>query len=180
MTKTSKQQIIAAAEALILAQDNTEISLTQLSTKLGITHGALYKHFPNKQALWTAVAAAWFQEEILNRLSIPQRGSRKERLHAWLWAFVNAKKAAYNSDSKMFTLNTTYIDQNPAALSQVLQGAYAQMNEILGLPADDYGHAEMILATFAIFTLPNFKSSWNDAEYADRFEAIWNLIKGGV
>ena len=80
----------------------------------------------------------------------------------------------------MFALNTFYIDNHPQALRQVLTNAYIQINQILKLPSDNYQHAEMILATFAIFTLPNFKDTWNDPDYQQRFEAIWNLIKDGI
>lgn len=180
MVKTSREQIITIAEALIQENDTAEVSLTQLSQRLGITHGALYKHFQNKQDLWTAVSSAWFNREIIGKLQLPTHGSRDQRLHDWLWAFVNAKKAAFNSDAKMFSLNTAYVDNNPAALHQVLTGAYHQMNRILGLPVEETDHAEMILATFAIFTLPNFKETWNDAAYQQRFEAIWQLIKVGI
>lgn len=180
MAKTSKQQIIATAENLIMTTGSAEVSLTQISAQLGITHGALYKHFHNKQALWKAVASAWFEREIINKISIPADGNPHQRLHAWLWAFVNAKKAAFNADSKMFALNTAYIDNNPAALRQVLQSAYLQMNQILGLSPENTDHVEIILATFSIFTLPNFKETWNDPDYQQRFEAIWNLIEPGL
>ncbi|MFM9745132.1 TetR/AcrR family transcriptional regulator, partial [Streptomyces brasiliscabiei] len=69
MGKTSRQQIIETAERLILETDSPEVSLTQISSALGITHGALYKHFQNKQALWTAVAIDWFNREIINKIS---------------------------------------------------------------------------------------------------------------
>lgn len=180
MAKTSRQQIIETAEALIMEKQTPEISLTQISDKLGLTHGALYKHFQNKQALWTAVAAAWFQREILDQLDAPQQGTTEQRLHDWLWDFVNAKKQAFNTNPQMFSLNTQYLDNNPAALRTVLQEAYAQMNVILGLSSHDTEHAELILATFAIFTLPTFKDTWNDSDYQHRFEAIWDLIKAGI
>jgi AcrR family transcriptional regulator len=180
MAKTSKEQIISTAEKLIMEKNNSEVSLSQISDTLGITHGALYKHFENKQDLWTAVSSEWFKKEILDNVHIKNTGSAKEQLHGWIWSFVNAKKVAYNTNSKMFTLNTKYIDNNPESLSKVLQSAYVQMNKILGLPEDDFHHVEMILATFSIFTLPNFKDTWNDPQYQERFEAIWNLIKEGI
>ncbi|QHM38610.1 TetR/AcrR family transcriptional regulator [Lactiplantibacillus plantarum] len=180
MGKTSRQQIIETAERLILETDSPEVSLTQISSALGITHGALYKHFQNKQALWTAVAIDWFNREIINKISIPAHGSVEQQLHDWLWRFVNAKKKAANVDPKMFTLNTFYIDNNPRVLHQVLTGAYSQINQILHLTDNDYQHAEAILATFAIFTLPNFKDTWNDPNYQQRFEEIWKLIKNSI
>lgn len=180
MAKTSKQQIITTAEKLIMENNNAEVSLSQISEVLGITHGALYKHFQNKQELWIAVASAWFKQEILGKIDIKSSGSKKQQLHDWIWAFVNAKKLTYNSNSRMFALNTKYIDNNPAALREVLKSAYLQMNQILGLDNNNFDHVEIILATFSIFTLPNFKETWNDIGYEERFEAIWNLIESGI
>jgi len=40
--------------------------------------------------------------------------------------------------------------------------------------------AEAILSAFAVFSLPNFKESWNRPDYQDRFERIWGLIRKGI
>ncbi len=180
MVKTSRQAIISTAEALIQSTGHSEISLHQLSQQLGITHGALYKHFANKQALWEAVAADWFQREIIGQVSIIPTNDSHQDLHDWLWAFVNAKKNAFNNNPQMFTLNTNYIDQNPDALRRVLQPAYDEINHLLKRANDNHQHAEMILATFSIFTLPIFKDTWNQPAYHTNFEAIWRLIEAGV
>jgi len=164
----------------MMATDHAEVTLNQISTALGITHGALYKYFANKQELWTAVASNWFEREIIGQLPLATSGDPRQTLHDWLWAFVNAKKAAYNTNPRMFTLNTQYVDQDPLALRRVLTGAYHQINQLLGRPTDDTTHAEAILATFATFALPTFKTTWNDADYQDRFEEIWRLIQAGV
>ncbi|BDZ30231.1 TetR/AcrR family transcriptional regulator [Lactiplantibacillus sp. WILCCON 0030] len=180
MTQKTRDKIILTAQALIDQTGNASITLNQIAEKLGMTHAAIYKHFRNKQELWEAVAAAWFKREIIGKIHITTSCPPVEQLHAWLWAFVNAKKQTYNSNSKMFALNTQYIDNNPIALKAVLIDAYRIIDQMMGYHDQHYERAETILATFAIFTLPNFKETWNDPDYQARFERLWNLIKNGL
>jgi len=104
----------------------------------------------------------------------------QSQLHDWLWAFVNAKKNTFNNNPRMFALNTEYIDNNPVALHNVLISAYQQINSIMGYSDDNFEKSEIILAAFSIFTLPNFKGTWNDPNYDKRFEMLWDLIKEGL
>jgi len=180
MTLTTREKILSTAERLIQETGNAEVTLAQIATALGMTHAALYKHFQNKQALWEAVAAAWFQREIIDQIQCDPTATPQSQLHDWLWAFVTAKKHAYNTNPQMFALNTRYIDSNPKALRDVLIPAYTIVSQIMAYDDPHNERAESILATFAIFTLPNFKETWNDPDYAQRFERIWNLIKAGV
>jgi len=47
---------------------------------------------------------------------------------------------------------------------------------------DDVHHerAETILSAYSVFALPTFKDTWNDDDYAARFEALWHLIVRGL
>lgn len=180
MAQKTRDKILTTAEKLIMQTGNTDVTLDQISAELGLSHAALYKHFRNKQALWEAVASAWFNREIIQQINISNTESSKEQLHDWLWAFVNAKKNTFNHNPRMFALNTEYIDNNPVALHNVLISAYQQMNSIMDYPANDYEKSEIILAAFSIFTLPNFRETWNNPNYDKRFEMLWNLIKAGL
>lgn len=50
----------------------------------------------------------------------------------------------------------------------------------MGYADSNENKSEMILAAFAIFTMPSFSSTWNDNNYQDRFEIIWKLIEQGL
>ncbi|MFC6175301.1 TetR/AcrR family transcriptional regulator [Companilactobacillus huachuanensis] len=180
MAHNTRDKILTTAENLIMQTGNTDVTLDQIASTLGLSHAALYKHFRNKQALWEAVASAWFNREIIQQINISNDGSSEGQLHDWLWAFVNAKKNTFNNNPRMFALNTEYIDNNPIALHNVLISAYQQMNSIMNYPVDDFEKSEIILAAFSILTLPNFKETWNDPNYNKRFEMLWDLIKNGL
>jgi len=180
MAQLTRTKIIAVAEDLIMQTGDAAVTLDQIAQELGITHAALYKHFQNKRDLWEAVSATWFQRTIIAEITVGAMLPPAEQLHAWLWAFVNAKKRAYNTNPQMFTLNTRYIDNNPTALRTVLTSAYQVINGILGYHDANFERAETILAAFSTFTLPNFKESWNAPDYEHRFELAWKLIAPGL
>jgi len=180
MAQKTKDRIIDTAEGLIMQTGDSEVTLNQIGAELGISHAALYKHFRNKQALWEAVASNWFNREIINKITPSTSESKEQQLHDWLWSFVNAKKAAFNTNPKMFALNTEYIDNNTQVLRKVLVSAYREIDSIMDYQDPKLEKSELILAVFSIFTLPNFRYTWNEDDYAGRFEMLWDLIKNGI
>jgi AcrR family transcriptional regulator len=187
LEKISREKIVDVASRLIAETGRTDVSLSVIADALGITHGALYKHFENKQEIWEAVAANWFQHQILDHVNETCSiytddfdTSMKVRLHDWLWAFVSAKKEAYRTDPQMFSLNTRYIDSNPLALRRVLRPAYRMIDHLMEYEDPHYERAETILSAFSIFTLPNFKESWDWPDYQERFETMWRLVSSGI
>lgn len=182
MERITNKIIITTAKRLIKETNTAEVPLSKIANELGITHAAIYKHFKNKQALWEAVAADWFEQTIINNVHFtPNKQQNKQaELHDWLWAFVNAKKNAYNNDPQMFMLNTYYIDNNPLALHEVLTSAYKMINQIMGYNDSNFEKAEAILSAFSVFTLPNFKETWHLPDYQPRFELLWQLISKGL
>jgi len=102
MAKITQRKIVDTASALIQEHGRIDISLNTIADALGITHGALYKHFDSKQAIWEAVAEQWFHTQIIDKVmqTVLSDGQAEQRdrvtvLHDWLWAFVNDKKEAY-------------------------------------------------------------------------------------
>jgi len=182
MERMTNTIIINTARRLIKETNTAEIPLSKIANELGVTHAAIYKHFKNKQALWEAVAADWFEQTIINNVQLtPNKYTNpQDELHDWLWAFVNAKKTAYNNDPQMFMLNTYYVDNNPLALHDVLISAYKVINRIMGYNDVNFEKAEAILSAFSVFTLPNFKETWNLPDYQSRFELLWQLIRDGL
>lgn len=67
-TKTRQAEIVAAA--LRLAQESSPAAITtsDLASAVGLSQGALFKHFPSKEAIWLA-AMAWVAEHLLRSLN---------------------------------------------------------------------------------------------------------------
>ncbi|WP_125715279.1 TetR/AcrR family transcriptional regulator [Companilactobacillus kedongensis] len=179
MSRITNDAIIETVEELL--KNDEDVTLSKVAQKLDITHPALYKHFKNKDELWTAVLTKYFNDEVFKKVEINKDcKTPKLALKDWLWQFVNIKKKIYNTDPKMFDLNTKYIDERPLVLRDILQDSYATINDIMGYSDKDQLKAEAIMSAFAVFTVPSFKDTWNLPDYEERFNEIWNLIEDGI
>jgi len=66
---TEERQAEIVAAALKLARDRSPVSITtsDIAAVIGVTQGAVFKHFPTKDAIWLA-AMKWVQERLLAEL----------------------------------------------------------------------------------------------------------------
>jgi TetR/AcrR family transcriptional regulator len=63
---TEERQAAIVAAALRLARDSSLalITTTEIASAVGVTQGAVFKHFPTKEAIWVA-AAQWVRETLM-------------------------------------------------------------------------------------------------------------------
>ena len=66
-TQARQAEIIAAVLALSASQGPGTITTQGIAAAIGLTHGALFKHFPTKAALWLAVID-WVDAQLMARL----------------------------------------------------------------------------------------------------------------
>jgi AcrR family transcriptional regulator len=66
---TEERQAEIVAAALNLARDISPVSITtsDIAAAIGVTQGAVFKHFPTKDAIWLA-AMKWVRERLLAAL----------------------------------------------------------------------------------------------------------------
>lgn len=81
--RLSREKIIEQALALLAELPVEELTMTRIAENLGTTTMALYKYFPNRDALLGALADHIF---ALFDPVMPAAGSWQERLLAWLLA----------------------------------------------------------------------------------------------
>lgn len=60
-------QIIETVIALAAEHSPGQITMQEIADLIGITQGALFRHFPNKEAIWLA-AIGWLEETLLGVL----------------------------------------------------------------------------------------------------------------
>lgn len=64
---------VEAVVALAGAQNPSEITTATIAKHMHLTQGALFRHFPNKDAIWQAVME-WVAERLLNRIDQAAQG----------------------------------------------------------------------------------------------------------
>ncbi len=70
---------------------------------LGISHAAVYRHFPSKDALFDAVAGRWLHavSQPLTEIAA-RRGKPAKRLEDWLTTLIAIKRRKVTDDPELF------------------------------------------------------------------------------
>ncbi len=73
---TEERQVEIVEAALRLARDSSPALITtaDIATAIGVTQGAVFKHFPTKDAIWLA-AMRWVRRTLLRELQAAADGS---------------------------------------------------------------------------------------------------------
>lgn len=92
-----KEEIVEATLTLAHEVGPDRITTEAIASRVGLTHAAIFRHFPRKQDIWDA-ALGWLREAMLRRWGDSQAGcaSAEERLKAVLGAqlrFIGAVPA---------------------------------------------------------------------------------------
>lgn len=88
-TEHRQAEIVATALQLASASSPALITTGDIAEAIGVTQGAVFKHFPTKDAIWLA-AMRWVREALLQALqdAAAQAGTPREALAAMFQAHV--------------------------------------------------------------------------------------------
>lgn len=88
-TEVRQAEIVATALRLAREPSPALITTGDIATAIGVTQGAVFKHFPTKGAIWLA-AMRWVRETLLERLqsAADQAGTPLDALSAIFRAHV--------------------------------------------------------------------------------------------
>ena len=88
-TEERQAEIVATALRLACESSPALITTADIATAIGVTQGAVFKHFPTKDAIWLA-AMRWVRETLLQKLqaAADQAGTPPDALSAMFRAHV--------------------------------------------------------------------------------------------
>ncbi|OIK88847.1 TetR/AcrR family transcriptional regulator [Oenococcus oeni] len=175
MNKLSKKNILDEATQLIKQKGIDSVSLTDIAKVLGTSHAALYKYFPNKNALLSALAQEWLDVLLIKLFPFNKSpyNTKADIVHDWLWTLFTQKRLAYQKDPEMFKLYTEYIDSNPKLLQEHMN---ALINSLLSATGwENRDKALAIIQAFILFSAPKLAFLWNE-QSEQQFENIWALV----
>ncbi|MFZ1367861.1 TetR/AcrR family transcriptional regulator, partial [Sphingorhabdus sp.] len=78
---------VEAVIALAATTNPADITTAQIAAHMGVTQGALFRHFPDKQAVWLAVMG-WTSDTLLARIDAAHGATPADKLHAIFAAHV--------------------------------------------------------------------------------------------
>lgn len=83
-----RAETVAAVIELAASHDPAVMTTGQIATAMGVSQGALFRHFPDKMAIWTAVLE-WTCGELNHRFDVLPESPPLARLEAMLAAHVD-------------------------------------------------------------------------------------------
>jgi AcrR family transcriptional regulator len=86
---TTISNILTAAQGAFLNKNYADVTMTEIAEMAGVTKGALYHHFPSKEALYLEMMHADLEEKKeLFRSAVESDGTCRERLRRLVEAFL--------------------------------------------------------------------------------------------
>src|SRR5574343_113922 len=73
-TESRQAEIIATVVALAAERNPADVTTTDIAKTMNVTQGALFRHFPTKEAIRLAVAE-WIEAQLMAELGIAQRAA---------------------------------------------------------------------------------------------------------
>lgn len=98
-----KERSIEVAEARIRRDGFERVRLVDIARDLGVSHVALYKHFPDKAALLDAVSEKWLDKVDAELLLVAKKESPIEaRIREWFLTFHRLKLDKVRLDPELY------------------------------------------------------------------------------
>ncbi|RKQ87355.1 TetR family transcriptional regulator [Solirubrobacter pauli] len=159
----TSERILAAAEDVLRRHGPQKANVVDVARALGVSHGAVYRHFASKQALREAVTRRWLHEfhTILEPIDEPR---------AWIRALSAAKRGTARVDPELFATYSALCDEQSAVVDEHVAWMVGQLEAMVG----DKGRP--LLQATTRFHHPAHVHEWSDPEIEHDLERVLDLV----
>ncbi|SDQ90433.1 TetR family transcriptional regulator [Actinopolyspora saharensis] len=183
------ERILDAAEDTLRRFGPGKTTVVDVARSLGVSHGSVYRHFPNKAALRDAVAERWLQ-----RICVPlhpvvtEDGPAAERAWRWLWLLSTTKREMASNDPELFATYYALASEIREVVSDHLETLTELLARIVAdgvrrgeFAVDDPREtARTMLSATTKFHHPAHAAEWADPNLDREFETVWELVRRGL
>jgi AcrR family transcriptional regulator len=176
MAKVNDQEIFIAARAVLDAKGFEKARLADVARKLGISPAALYKHFSNKEDLFSSIVEVWVEKMDKPALDKAVRMPENERitfLHDWLLEFMTARRVAFTEDPQMLVYYEKLLADGSDLLTQRVQKFASAVEHIMAWDTFKQQRGMTIMFALTYFYHPFFADKWDDTLFQTLFESTW-------
>ncbi|KRN32180.1 TetR/AcrR family transcriptional regulator [Weissella halotolerans] len=180
MAKVTNDDIFLAAQAVLVDKGYEKARLADVARKLGLTSAALYKHFKDKDALFSQAQQAWLNKIDEPILALAQRAPEEERqsaLHDWLWQLASQRKQAFLAAPAITAFYCTQLKNSGVLLDARMEEFAASVETIMAWKTFRHRRGLTIMQTFTYYYHPFFVNTWMDNLYKTMFESAWLEIQ---
>ncbi len=133
MAKTTQRKIVEKAEKLLWQQGYEGTSLNDVVQKAGVSKGAFFHYYPNKQAISQEVIDKYAREQIMEPLErhMAATPSVKNALFNWIEeSFGTFKSEGFKGGCLLGNMALELSDQNEAA-RETIKGHFLDLENAL-------------------------------------------------
>jgi len=188
VTALTPEHILDTAEDVLRRYGPDKATVVDVARALGVTHAAVYRHFPSKAALRAAVAERWLERAHEPLLPVLDNGQPPpERLRTWLHTLLDAKRRKVLDDPELFATYHVLAVEASEVVAEHVADLVRQVREILADgAADGYFRpgapevAQAVLDATTRFHHPGHAGEWRDEAVHNRLDEVCDLILSGL
>jgi AcrR family transcriptional regulator len=182
--------ILSATEEVLRRYGPAKATVVDVARALGVSHTAVYRHFPSKAALREAVTRRWLgrDRDALAAVAGDPALAPPERLRAWLAAVFAAKRAKASGDPELFAAYGILAAEHSDTAAGHVADLLRQLRGILadGISDGTFTRTDPATAAAAVFDAtarfhhPAHAPEWQAAGIEADFDAVCALLLRGL
>lgn len=184
------EAILAATEDVLRRYGPAKATVVDVARALSVSHAAVYRHFPSKNALREAVVRRWLVRGVDHLAGIAEDHelAPPARLRAFLIAMCAAKQAKVREEPELFATYRLLAAEHSVVAAGFAAGLIGQLRTIVddGIASGDFAAQDGAVTTrtifeaTALFHYPAHAESWLDEDIGVRLEAVTDLLLDGL
>lgn len=188
----ARTRILDAALEQLRRHGPAKTGVVDVARALGVSHAAVYRHFPSKDALFDAVAGRWLAAvskpltEIAERRGKSAKDVPAKRLEEWLTTLIAIKRRKITDDPELFATYHAVAEAAHKVASAHVADLRDQLRRIIadGAAAGDFKVSDPATAAAAVlnatmrFHHPHFVREFPADPAAER--AVIRLVVAGL
>lgn len=182
--------VLAATEEILRRYGPAKATVVDVARELGVSHAAVYKYFPSKQALREAVTRRWLDQNraVLAGVARDSTTRPPQRLRAWLQAVLALKREKSREDPQLFAAYGSLAALHSDVASEHVADLLHQLEEILAAGAadgsfacaDPAGSARTVFDATSRFNHIAHAAEWQDPGIDARLDAVCTVLLEGL
>jgi AcrR family transcriptional regulator len=182
--------ILAATEEVLRHHGPAKATVVDVARVLGVSHTAVYKLFPSKQALREAVTRRWLDRtrDSLAAIADDDRIPPPERLRTWLNAVLRTKQEKIRDDPELFAAFGVLAAMHSSVASDHVADLMRQLQTIVATGAadgtfacDDPAHtARTVFHATTRFHHLALAPEWHNPGIDAELDAVCTLLLEGL
>jgi len=184
------ESILSATEDVLRRYGPAKATVVDVGKELGVSHAAVYRHFPSKAALREAVSRRWLNRDrdALAAIASDTEVPPPQRLRSWLAALLATKRAKAHDDPELFAAYKILVTEDSAAAIDHVADLLGQLEVIVtdGMAGGSFRRGDPAETARAVFTAtthfhhPGLAGAWTKPGIEQELDVVCTLLLDGL